>query len=228
MKFNTLPTLTLFSLLLTSASSLNAQDSDKAEKTEEIKEFNVGAFQFDIPEDWNWIETSSPMRAAQLSFINEDLKKKVDVVFFHFGRGQGGQVHANLERWKSQFNPLDESEIYNAIREGNVIHYLSAKGTYNRGIPGGKVTPVKDSGLLGAIIEHPRGSVFAKMTGPYAVVKTATLAFRTMIEGQVPSDPSEEDEKAKDPEKSKKDSKDKKDDKSKSSKKEEPSEDKSP
>jgi len=49
-------------------------------------------------------------------------------------------------------------------------------------MPGGPRTPQPDSMLNGAIIENEAGNVFIKMTGPAALVKSATEKFRSMVE----------------------------------------------
>jgi hypothetical protein len=38
-----------------------------------------------------------------------------------------------------------------------------------------------DYGLCGAILESAEGSIFVKMTGPEAIVKTSTEAFKKMV-----------------------------------------------
>jgi hypothetical protein len=50
-------------------------------------------------------------------------------------------------------------------------------------MPGGPRTPQPNYALRGAIIEdESEGSVFVKMTGPAALVKSANDDFRKMIE----------------------------------------------
>jgi hypothetical protein len=50
-------------------------------------------------------------------------------------------------------------------------------------MPGGPMIPMDDYGLMGAIIEADGGSVFVKMTGPKALVKSSTADFKKMVEG---------------------------------------------
>jgi hypothetical protein len=44
-------------------------------------------------------------------------------------------------------------------------------------MPGGPTTPMKDSALLGAILEHPDGAIFVKFTGPAALIKANREKF---------------------------------------------------
>ena len=48
-------------------------------------------------------------------------------------------------------------------------------------MPGGPTAPMSGYALCGAILESADGSVFIKMTGPEAVVKSSTEAFKKMV-----------------------------------------------
>ena len=65
--------------------------------------FKVSEFTFKRPASWEWVETTSAMRKAQLKVNDADKKNFAEVVFFHFGPGDGGGVQANVDRWFSQF-----------------------------------------------------------------------------------------------------------------------------
>jgi hypothetical protein len=61
------------------------------------------------------------------------------------------------------------------------VTYVFAEGTYLSGMPGTPPTSKPDFALLGAIIEDADGNVFARLTGPKAVVASATADFNKMI-----------------------------------------------
>ena len=65
--------------------------------------FKVGEFEFKRPEKWSWVEPTSPMRKATLKVSSADGKDSAEVVFFHFGPGNGGGTQANVDRWLGQF-----------------------------------------------------------------------------------------------------------------------------
>src|SRR5262245_4236127 len=65
--------------------------------------FKVSEFTFKRPASWEWVETTSAMRKAQLKVNDADKKNSAEVVFFHFGPGNGGGVQPNVERWFGQF-----------------------------------------------------------------------------------------------------------------------------
>ncbi len=167
----TLPLLILGTL----TDRLSAADSPKA--------FAVGGLNFNSPAGWTWVTTASPMRKAQFNVAGTD--GAAEVVFFHFGKGQGGSVQANIDRWLGQFaEPKDQLNTRTEKKSvaGREITYVFAEGTYLSGPPFGQKTPVKDQALVGAIITNEDGDVFVKMTGPKTTTGQAEAAFRTLVE----------------------------------------------
>ena len=164
----------LFSIV---ASSAFAADSPAT--------FKVSEFTFSRPAAWEWVESTSSMRKAQLKINSDDKKSSAEVVFFHFGAGQGGGSKANIDRWLSQFQePRDKlnPKTEDTTIPGRKISYVSAEGTYMDGPPGGQKTPRPGYTLLGAIVESDEGNIFIKLTGPTALAKSSQPDFRKMIE----------------------------------------------
>jgi len=147
--------------------------------------FTVGEFTFTRPAKWEWVEITTTMRKAQLKVTDADGKASADVVFYEFGPNGAGGVKANVDRWLGQFVEPRE-QINSKVEEVTVgktkITYVQAEGTFKSGMPGGPQTPMPGYALHGAIMESEEGSVFVKMTGPKALVKTSTAEFKTMIE----------------------------------------------
>ena len=140
----------------------------------------VGAFTFALPEGWKAVTPSSPMRKAQLEIAQGS--DKAEVTFFQFGAGQGGSVAENVARWFAQFPGSDDKRKTEAVQAGSVkITYVTTEGTFSSGVPGGPTTPMSGYALCGAILESPDGNVFIKMTGPEAVVKSSSEAFKKMV-----------------------------------------------
>jgi hypothetical protein len=150
------------------------------------KTFKVGEFSFTRPVSWEWVEVTSAMRKAQLKVPGKE-GKNADVIFFYFGEGGGGGAKANVDRWLGQFEE-GRDKINAKVEEQKVnnrtITYVQAEGTYKSGMPGGPTTPQPNTMLLGAILESAQGNVFARMTGPAELVKTARDDFKKMIEGK--------------------------------------------
>lgn len=147
--------------------------------------FDVGGLTFARPSTWEWVPVTSAMRKAELRVADEKTKQKAEIVFFS---GFGGGVKANVDRWFGQFQEPREN-IQAKTEEVSVgkhkVTYASAQGTYMSGMPGGARTPLKDHALLGAIIEHPSGDIFIRMTGPIDLVQKAGADFRKMVESAV-------------------------------------------
>ncbi len=147
--------------------------------------FKVSDFTFARPPPWEWVESASPMRKAQLEGWEKKTKAKAEIVFYHFGQGAAGGTQANVDRWLGQF--VEPRDKINAKTEESTVGkhkvtYVSAEGTYKSGMPGGPQTPMPNYALLGAIIEASEGSVFVKMTGPKELIKKATADFKKMLE----------------------------------------------
>jgi hypothetical protein len=140
----------------------------------------VEAFTFAVPEGWKSVTPSSPMRKAQLEIARGP--EKAEVTFFHFGADQGGTAEDNVARWYAQFPGSEKNRITEHAQVGPVkITFAMTEGTFSSGMPGGPTTPMEGYALCGAILESAAGNVFVKMTGPNAVVKASTEAFKKMV-----------------------------------------------
>lgn len=157
-------------------------------QAEEHAIFKVSEFTFKRPAKWEWVESNSPMRAAQLKINDEKSKGNAEIVFYFFGPGGAGGTQANVQRWLSQFaeGPDKVGAKTEAKTVGSTkVTYVHAEGTYSSGMPGGPKTAMPNYALLGAIIEGGQGSVFVKMTGPKDLVKGADADFKSMIEAGI-------------------------------------------
>lgn len=150
--------------------------------------FTVGAFTFKRPSTWSWVPVSSSMRKAQLRVANpaDPGGPAADIIFFHFGAGQGGTVDSNISRWLGQFGD-DKDKLKPIIETAEVkgtkiTRVRVASGTFSSGMPGGPTTPMTNYGMYGAIIESPQGDVYVKLTGPADLVNAATPNFEAMIQ----------------------------------------------
>lgn len=141
--------------------------------------FVVGPFRFTVPEGWSHRVPDSPMRKAEL----RSPEGKGEAVFFFFGPGQGGSPEDNVARWLNQMSERREEKVEREEVGKTTVTLLRAVGTYASGMPGGPTTPVPDTLLLGAILEHPGGNVFVRMTGPVQAMEGAEVSFRELIRG---------------------------------------------
>ncbi len=151
--------------------------------------FTVGAFTFKRPASLTWTPVNpAGMRKAQLKFADpaNPSGPGAEIVFFHFGAGQGGGVDSNIARWVGQFSADGDKKleptVENATVNGTKITRIKIdRGTFASGMPGGPTTPQTGYGLQGAILESAQGDVFIKMTGPADVVKAAAADFEALV-----------------------------------------------
>jgi hypothetical protein len=105
----------------------------------------------------------------------------------YFGRGQGGSVEANIERWKSQVQNPDGTSAAAKIDKRQVrgvpIVVIDSSGAYTGmgGPMAPSAKPVPGYRLLGAIAEGPGGMVFFKLTGPAKTIGEQEKNFNQMI-----------------------------------------------
>ena len=109
---------------------------------------------------------------------------------YYFGKGQGGSVDANLDRWIGQFLQADGQPSKAAAKldkrtiQGLRITTVDVSGAYTGmggpGAPSG-APPKPGYRLLGAIVEGPEGSIFFKFTGPAKTVARNQGAFDKML-----------------------------------------------
>lgn len=147
--------------------------------------FKVSGFAFTRPATWEWVQTSSSMRKAQLKVTDAKSNAGAEVIFFYFGPGQGGDVQANVDRWLGQFDePRDKINARTeTVTVGkHKVTYVEAEGTYHSGMPGMTQASLPGYGLAGAIIEDQAGNVFVRMTGPKDLVKASLAEFKKMVE----------------------------------------------
>jgi hypothetical protein len=148
--------------------------------------FEVGSFKFSRPSAWEWIEVPEGMKMMRKAVLNipaKDGGKPAEVIFYHFGAGQGGDVQANVSRWVGQFSEKTSPEkIETKDLAGTKVTFVTVAGTYQSGMPMGPKTPMSGYALVGAILEdNEGGSVFVKCTGPETLVKDASAAFNEFI-----------------------------------------------
>lgn len=142
----------------------------------------AGGLRFPVTDGWSLKARPRAMSAGGLTFKTEGIPKGLDADFYHFGKGQGGSVAANIARWKGQFEGQPK-EIEASKLGGGKIDFLHLEGTFLSGPPFGKKTPLKDHAMLAAILENgAAGPVFVKMTGPKAEIAQAIVAFKALAE----------------------------------------------
>lgn len=139
------------------------------------------------PAGWK-AEAPRPMRAATYSIAPAagDTAGAECIVNF-FGPGQGGDVDANVERWKGQVQGPNgkpaPAKVEKRTVRGVPITIIDSSGSYT-GMGGPMAaSPKAISGyrLLGAIVEGPGGNVFFKLTGPAKTIAAQQKNFDQLL-----------------------------------------------
>jgi len=151
-------------------------------------------YQTIVPAKWVSRPPISSARLAMFTVPGADSASKADVVVYFFGKSMGGNVQANLTRWKGQFSTPDGSAVQETITRDSTgifpITFAEYRGTYRRGIGAGSADSVKTGQtLVAAIAETPRGTMFIQMFGPSARVAAERDTFMKFVRGLKDSGP---------------------------------------
>jgi hypothetical protein len=146
-------------------------------------------YQTAVPAGWTPRAPSSTMRLAEYTVAPKGGAGAAEVVVYFFGRGQGGSVEANVERWRGQFSEPDGGAVPERITRdtsaGFPITFADFRGTYRRGMGAGSADSVRGGQeLLAAIAETPRGTLFVQLFGPIARVSAEQPAFLEFVNGR--------------------------------------------
>lgn len=141
-----------------------------------------------VPAGWTPRAPSSSMRLAEYTITAPDGSVGAEVVVYFFGKGQGGAVEPNLTRWRAQFSTPDGSPVPEKITRDSTgafpITIAEYTGTYARGIGAGDASNAKrGQTLVAAIVETPRGTMFAQLFGPAAAVGAQREALVRFVKG---------------------------------------------
>jgi hypothetical protein len=149
---------------------------------------SVAGLRWTAPAAWK-NQGSRPMRAATyaVSPVSGDTEPAECVIYF-FGAGQGGDVAANIERWKGQFRGpggrAPEAQVNRRTINGLPVTTIDTSGEYTgTGGPMTRAETVKPGyRMLAAVVEGPGGNVFAKFTGPARTVSANEASFGKLLD----------------------------------------------
>ena len=133
-------------------------------------------------------EGSKPMRAASYSVAAAAGDREGgDCAVFFFGAGQGGDIDANIQRWKGQFRQPGGKPVEAQVRKRTVhglpVTTVETSGEYlGMGGPmAAKAGAKAGYRMLGAIVEGPGGNVFVKFVGPAGTVAANQQKFEQLL-----------------------------------------------
>jgi hypothetical protein len=148
------------------------------------EEKSVAGISWSYPMKW---ETSHDMPMRVTTYIISSGLEDVDpgeCSVFYFGKDQGGDVDANIQRWGTQFEGATEAQKTTSMVNDIEVVYARIVGTYLTPAGPQMESQGKKPGykLLGAIVSAPEGNVFFKFTGPGLIIEKHGKEFYAMIE----------------------------------------------
>jgi len=101
---------------------------------------------------------------------------------YFFGRGMGGSVDDNVQRWAGQFRGPDGGPVQPTVRtleaDGMPVTFVELAGAY-QGMGDADHRP--DHMLLAAIVEAPAGRIFIRTVGETTIIEHHRDAFMRFI-----------------------------------------------
>jgi hypothetical protein len=139
-----------------------------------------------VPASWLVRPPSSSSRLAQFVIHGSDGGSDAEVVAFFFGATPGGNVDANLDRWRSQFSTPDGSPVPETVTRDSTgafpVTTAEFRGTYRRGVGAGSADSVRaGQTLVASIVETPHGTLFIQLFGPIGTVAAHRAEFAKFV-----------------------------------------------
>ena len=145
-------------------------------------EGSAGGIRWSVPAGWQ-VGAPQPMRAASYTIPAAPGAEAGGCGVFFFGKGQGGGVEDNLQRWTSQFEGGSAPKKSEQKINGLTVHRIEISGSYLAPSGPAMQSQGKKPGWLlnGAIVEAPDGLVFFKSVGPAATIQKAQPQIEEML-----------------------------------------------
>ena len=143
----------------------------------------MGEAEMEVPGEFKKVDPKSRIIEHEFEASTDDKTARVTMM------AAGGDVAANISRWKGQFSGGDKEKIKSEeMKVGDwTVHMVDVNGTYADSMGGGPFSGGRkvqrpDYAMLGAILVHPEGrKYFVKMVGPGSVVEGNRQRFVEMI-----------------------------------------------
>jgi len=146
---------------------------------------------YTVPSHWVEVPVRSGLRAAQYR-LPRAAGDSEDGEVAVFSPGIGGDVEANIARWRGQFTapdggPLpDEAAVRQAMQvNGLQVTLLDVAGRYNPGagmMMSGSAPAIKEQyRMFAVIVETPDGPRFIKAVGPQETMNQHRAAFLDFV-----------------------------------------------
>ena len=157
------------------------------------EDVELGGLKSPAPKDWKFTEPANKaMRILQATLPKaEGDKDDAELVVFFFGKGGGGDVKSNFNRWKGSMIAPEGKNIDDVAKTGKLttaddkvtFHTIDMTGTYKFKAqpfnPNSPTTEKAEYRFIGIIMEGENGPFFIRITGPE---KTVAKHYKAMEE----------------------------------------------
>ena len=142
-------------------------------------ELEVAGLKFTTPAGWKAADAARPMSAGSLV---KESDPKLESIFYHFPGGQGGDVEANLARWKGQFATEPEAKLEReTVKAGDKeIVIATITGTYKGSSMRPEPVPLENHVTIAAIVPGPEGNVFIRLNAPKDKADAVKADFKAL------------------------------------------------
>ncbi len=140
-------------------------------------------FQSPRPTGWTWTPPSSNLRIANYTLQGDDENESVELVIKQFTEEKGGELNANIERWKNHFRsdrggPV-RPIISKTIVAGLPTTIIEIKGEY---MGMGASWHRYNYTMLIALIEYEKGDLFLRLLGPTQTIDVHRNSWKRFLE----------------------------------------------
>jgi len=155
----------------------------------------AAGLRFSVPRAWDRVPAPSDVSAAQWKLRRAPGDSEDgELVLFFYGKGKGGSVQENLERWYGQFSRPDGrpsrevAVVTTRTVNGLEVTAVDLAGTYKAGptTSGPLPPPKRGYRLLAAIVEGEDGPWFFRAIGPERTIATAKPGFDATLASVAP------------------------------------------
>ena len=140
-----------------------------------------------------WVEAPPrPMRFKSFTIpASGGDKIDAELVIFHFGAGGGGDVDANISRWKGMFVPPEGKKIDDVSKtqklkvSGVDVTLLDVHGTYKyKPAPMAPQEELRPGHrMIGVVFASPQGPYFMRFVGPEKTIDKNKKDFDRFLKG---------------------------------------------
>ena len=135
------------------------------------------------PDNWTWTTPRSNMRIANYILAAVEEKDEAELSIIQFDKGEGGELHKNVERWKKQFRSSGGGPVKAVITKTTVAdlpttiieitgEYMGMGGSWHR----------YNHTMLIALIEYEEGNLFLKLLGPKNTIDAHRNKWNSFLE----------------------------------------------